>query len=114
MEDKRIEKMKELVARLNEASRAYYAEDREIMSNFDYDRLYDELEQLEKETGVTLSNSPTINIGYEAVEELPKERHESPMLSLGKTKSREELLAAGPACNIELEAGRIDGSIDLS
>lgn len=86
-----MERMKELVAQLNAASRAYYAEDREIMSNFDYDRLYDELEQLEKETGVTLSNSPTINIGYEAVEELPKERHESPMLSLGKTKSREEL-----------------------
>ncbi len=91
MEDKKMERMKELVAQLNAASRAYYAEDREIMSNFDYDRLYDELEQLEKETGVTLSNSPTINIGYEAVEELPKERHESPMLSLGKTKSREEL-----------------------
>ncbi len=86
-----MERMKELVAQLNAASKAYYAEDREIMSNFDYDRLYDELEQLEKETGVTLSNSPTINIGYEAVEELPKERHESPMLSLGKTKSREEL-----------------------
>lgn len=91
MEDKKMERMKELVAQLNAASKAYYAEDREIMSNFDYDRLYDELEQLEKETGVTLSNSPTINIGYEAVEELPKERHESPMLSLGKTKSREEL-----------------------
>lgn len=86
-----MERMKELVTQLNAASKAYYAEDREIMSNFDYDRLYDELEQLEKETGVTLSNSPTINIGYEAVEELPKERHESPMLSLGKTKSREEL-----------------------
>lgn len=91
MEDKKMERMKELVTQLNAASKAYYAEDREIMSNFDYDRLYDELEQLEKETGVTLSNSPTINIGYEAVEELPKERHESPMLSLGKTKSREEL-----------------------
>lgn len=91
MEDKRIEKMKELVGQLNEASKAYYAEDREIMSNFDYDRLYDELEKLEKETGVILSNSPTISVGYEAVDELPKERHESPMLSLGKTKSREEL-----------------------
>ena len=91
MEDKKIERMKELVLQLNEASKAYYAEDREIMSNFDYDRLYDELELLEKETGVTLSNSPTVNVGYEAVEELPKEQHESPMLSLGKTKSREEL-----------------------
>lgn len=91
MEDKKRERMKELVAQLNAASKAYYAEDREIMSNYDYDKLYDELELLEKESGVILSNSPTINIGYEAVEELPKERHESPMLSLGKTKSREEL-----------------------
>ncbi len=84
-------RMKELVAILKEASRAYYAEDREIMSNFEYDKLYDELERLEAETGVVLSDSPTINVGYESVEELPKERHVKPMLSLGKTKSREEL-----------------------
>ncbi len=84
-------KMKELVELLNRASKAYYAQDIEIMSNREYDELYDELELLEKETGVILTNSPTVNVGYEAVDELPKERHESPMLSLGKTKNREEL-----------------------
>lgn len=83
--------MKELVTLLNQASEAYYAKDSEIMSNYEYDRLYDELTELEKETGVILSNSPTIQVGYEAVDDLPKERHERPMLSLGKTKSREEL-----------------------
>ena len=87
----KAERVKELVQKLKEASKAYYAEDREIMSNREYDALYDELERLEKETGIVLSDSPTVNVGYEAVEELPKERHESPMLSLGKTKSREEL-----------------------
>ncbi len=71
--------------------KAYYAEDREIMSNLEYDRLYDELVALEEKTGVVLAASPTQSVGYEAVDELPKERHESPMLSLGKTKSREEL-----------------------
>ena len=85
------ERIKYLVEILNRASKAYYAEDREIMSNFEYDSLYDELQKLEQETGIVLSNSPTVNVGYEAVDELPKERHESPMLSLGKTKSREEL-----------------------
>ena len=80
-----------MVEQLNAASESYYAKDREIMSNYEYDKLYDELVELEKETGVTLANSPTVNVGYEAVDELPKERHESPMLSLGKTKSREEL-----------------------
>ncbi len=84
-------RMKELVEQLNLASRAYYAQDMEIMSNREYDARYDELVLLEEETGVILTNSPTVNVGYEAVEELPKERHESPMLSLGKTKSREEL-----------------------
>ena len=84
-------RIKELVAVLNKASRAYYAEDREIMSNLEYDALYNELEALEKETGIVLANSPTVNVGYEAVDELPKERHETPMLSLDKTKSREEL-----------------------
>lgn len=91
METGKKERMQELVKTLNEASKAYYAEDREIMSNFEYDRLYEELEGLEKETGIVLSGSPTVSVGYESVEELPKERHESPMLSLGKTKSREEL-----------------------
>ena len=90
-QDKKTERIRELTQLLNKASSAYYAEDREIMSNYEYDRLYDELEALEKETGIVLSNSPTLHVGYEAVDELPKERHERPMLSLGKTKSREEL-----------------------
>lgn len=84
-------RMKELVDILNEASKAYYAKDEEIMSNFEYDALYDELVKLEEETGVTFAKSPTVNVGYEAVDELPKEAHEKPMLSLAKTKSREEL-----------------------
>ena len=84
-------RMKELVDKLNEASKAYYAKDEEIMSNFEYDALYDELVKLEEETGVTFANSPTVNVGYEAVDELPKETHEKPMLSLAKTKNREEL-----------------------
>ncbi|MCM1121279.1 MAG: NAD-dependent DNA ligase LigA [Eubacterium sp.] len=83
--------MKELVSVLNKASEAYYAHDEEIMSNFEYDRLYDELAELEERTSVIIANSPTMHVGYEAVEELPKERHERPMLSLAKTKSREEL-----------------------
>ncbi|MCR5418621.1 MAG: NAD-dependent DNA ligase LigA [Lachnospiraceae bacterium] len=83
--------MKQLIELLNRASKAYYAEDREIMSNFEYDRLYDELTALEEETGITLAGSPTVSVGFEAVEDLPKERHESPMLSLSKTKSRQEL-----------------------
>ena len=90
-QDKTAERIRELTQLLNKASLAYYAEDREIMSNYEYDRLYDELEALERETGIILSNSPTLHVGYEAVDELPKERHERPMLSLGKTKSREEL-----------------------
>ena len=91
MDDKTRNRMKELVSILNKASEAYYAQDTEIMSNFEYDRLYDELTRLEEITGVTLTDSPTVHVGYEAVEELPKERHERPMLSLAKTKSREEL-----------------------
>ena len=91
MKGTNINRMKELVSVLNRASKAYYAQDTEIMSNYEYDRLYDELTELEKRTGVILSNSPTVNVGYEAVNELPKEQHERPMLSLAKTKSREEL-----------------------
>ena len=91
MQSETMERIKYLVDTLNKASRAYYAEDREIMSNREYDALYDELQSLEQETGIVLTNSPTVNVGFEAVDELPKERHESPMLSLGKTKSREEL-----------------------
>lgn len=85
------ERMKELVEILNKAGKAYYAEDREIMSNREYDALYDELIGLEQETGIVLANSPTASVGYESVDELPKDRHETPMLSLDKTKSREEL-----------------------
>lgn len=87
----KTDRIKELTARLNEARKAYYAEDREILSDLEYDRLYDELEKLELETGVTLANSPTQEVGYEAVDELPKERHGTPMLSLDKTKDAEAL-----------------------
>ncbi len=86
-----MNRMRELIDILNRASKAYYAEDKEIISNFEYDKLYDELVALEKETGTVMSDSPTVNVGYEAVEELPKERHERPMLSLEKTKEPEEL-----------------------
>ena len=87
----RKDRMRELTAKLNEASKAYYAEDREIISNFEYDALYDELRKMEEETGIVLAGSPTMRVGYEAVEELPKESHERPMLSLDKTKDREAL-----------------------
>lgn len=89
--EKKMQQMKELVELLNRAGKAYYQEDREIMSNLEYDRLYDQLENLEKETGTVLANSPTVNVGYEVLEQLPKEEHESPMLSLDKTKDREVL-----------------------
>ena len=75
-------RMQELVELLNRARRAYEQEDTEIMSNYEYDRLYDELEGLERELGTTLASSPTVNVGYEVLSELPKERHEKPMLSL--------------------------------
>lgn len=80
------ERMQELVTLLNEAGKAYYQESREIMSNYEYDKLYDELVELEKESGIVLSGSPTVNVGYEVLGDLPKERHDSPMLSLDKTK----------------------------
>ena len=83
--------MQELVERLNKAAKAYYQDAEEIMSNYEYDKLYDELLKLEKELGITLSNSPTVNVGYEVLSELPKERHERPMLSLDKTKEIGEL-----------------------
>ena len=85
MEQKK-QRMQELVALLNQASKAYYQDADEIMSNFEYDKLYDELLALEAELGITMSNSPTVNVGYEVLSELPKERHEKPMLSLDKTK----------------------------
>ena len=90
MEEKK-KRMKELVDLLNRAGRAYYQEADEIMSNYEYDALYDELVRLEKETGTTLASSPTVHVGYEVLSELPKERHERPMLSLDKTKETEVL-----------------------
>ena len=84
--DDKMKHMRELVDLLNRARRAYEQDNKEIMSNFEYDRLYDELEALEKELGTTLAASPTVNVGYEVLSELPKERHERPMLSLDKTK----------------------------
>ena len=91
MNETSIKRMKELGKKLREASRAYYLEDREIMPNVEYDALYDELSTLEEETGIVLADSPTVNVGYEAVDQLPKEEHERPMLSLDKTKDREAL-----------------------
>ena len=91
MAEQKLERLKYLTDILNKAAKAYYAQDAEIMSNFEYDKLYDELVALEAETGVTLANSPTVKVGYEAVDELPKEAHETPMLSLDKTKDREVL-----------------------
>ena len=91
--DVKTARMKELIETLRSASRAYYQESREIMSNFEYDRLYDELLALEKETGTILSGSPTQQVGYDLVSELPRERHARPMLSLDKTKSVEDLVA---------------------
>ena len=87
----KIDRIKELIPILNEAAKAYYQESREIMSNLEYDALYDELTALEQETGIVYGNSPTIRVGYELLSELPKEAHESPMLSLDKTKDREAL-----------------------
>ncbi|MDO5139869.1 MAG: NAD-dependent DNA ligase LigA [Eubacteriales bacterium] len=88
----KINRIKELTDLLNLASRVYYQEGREIMPNIDYDKYYDELLDLEKETGFRLANSPSQNVGYEIISELPKERHEKPMLSLDKTKSADELI----------------------
>lgn len=88
-----MDRMRELVDKLNEAARAYYVDGVEIMPNIEYDRLYDELIALEEETGIRLSDSPTIHVGYEVLSELPKERHIAPMLSLDKTKSVDELAA---------------------
>ncbi|MCR5791733.1 MAG: NAD-dependent DNA ligase LigA [Lachnospiraceae bacterium] len=87
----KMERLKELTTLLNEASKAYYMNATEIMSNLEYDRLYDELVALEKELNITLAASPTVNVGYEVVSELPKETHPEPMLSLDKTKDREAL-----------------------
>lgn len=90
-EQEKKDRIIELASFLNEAARKYEQEDTEIISNFEYDRLYDELKALEEETGIILSGSPTQKVGYEVLSNLPKETHPSPMLSLNKTKSREEL-----------------------
>ncbi len=89
--DDKMKRMQELVTLLNQAGKAYYQDAEEIMSDYQYDALYDELTELEKELGVTLAGSPTVHVGYEALSELPKERHESAMLSLDKTKDTEGL-----------------------
>lgn len=93
----KMDRMKELAEILKNASRAYYQANNEVMSNLEYDRLYEELQALEQETGIVLAGSPTVTVGYEAQDSLPKERHETPMLSLDKTKERAELVSfAGP------------------
>lgn len=91
--EKNQKRMDELIEILNEAAKAYYQDAKENMSNFEYDKLYDELVVLEKDLGITRSNSPTVNVGYEVLSELPKEQHDSPMLSLDKTKEVEALAA---------------------
>src|SRR5665648_693742 len=83
----RLIRIKELVTQLNKAGEAYYQENKEIMPNIEYDKLYDELVSLEEETGIILSNSPTAHVGYEIMSNLPKEKQEFPMLSLDKTKN---------------------------
>ncbi len=103
-----IERMRELSQKLAEASKAYYQEDREIMSNYEYDALYDELQRLEEESGVVLAGSPTVTVGYEALESLPKERHDAPMLSLGKTKERSELVSFADSHDV-LISWKLDG-----
>lgn len=92
MQDK-LKEIREKTELLNQAAKAYYQESREIMSNLEYDRLYDELAQLERETGIVLATSPTVNVGYEVLSDLPKERHPSTMLSLDKTKDTGQLAA---------------------
>lgn len=87
----KLERMKELIAELNKAARIYYQGQDEIMTNFEYDKKYDELVSLEEETGIIMGNSPTVKVGYETLSELPKEAHVAPMLSLGKTKEVSEL-----------------------
>lgn len=106
--DRKLSRMKELIDILNEAGRAYYSTNQEIMTNYEYDKLYDELMALEKETGIVNTNSPTVNVGYESVSELPKEKHESPMLSLDKTK---EISALESFANIQksLLSWKMDG-----
>ena len=88
-----LDRMKELIHTLNEAGKAYYQQNKEVMSNLEYDKMYDELLELEKKTNTVLSNSPTIHVGYELMTALEKEAHPSPMLSLDKTKEPDQLAA---------------------
>lgn len=104
----RSDRIKELVDTLNKAAKVYYSGTDEIMSNLEYDRLYDELKTLEDETGIVLAGSPTHKVGYETLSELPKEEHERPMLSLDKTKSVEEL-AAFAGMHKSLLSWKLDG-----
>ncbi len=104
----RSDRIKELVDTLNKAAKVYYSGTDEIMSNLEYDRLYDELKALEDETGIVLAGSPTHQVGYETLSELPKEEHERPMLSLDKTKSVEEL-AAFAGTHKSLLSWKLDG-----
>ena len=104
----RLDRIKELVDTLNKAAKVYYSGTDEIMSNLEYDRLYDELKTLEDETGIVLAGSPTHKVGYETLSELPKEEHERPMLSLDKTKSVEEL-AAFAGTHKALLSWKLDG-----
>ena len=93
MQNVLMTRMKELVVTLNQAARVYYQGQGEIMSNYEYDKMYDELVELEKKTGVVLSASPTVHVGYETLSELEKEPHVAPMLSLGKTKEVSDLVS---------------------
>lgn len=102
------DRIKELVNKLNEAAKVYYSGTDEIMSNYEYDKLYDELMALEKDTGIVLAGSPTNRVGYETLSELPKEEHEKPMLSLDKTKSIDEL-AAFAGAHTSLLSWKLDG-----
>lgn len=88
---KELDRIRELTEQLNNAARVYYQGQDEIMTNYEYDKLYDELVALEEKTGIVMANSPTANVGYETLSELPKEPHVAPMLSLGKTKETGEL-----------------------
>lgn len=106
--EQKINRIKELTEILNEAAKAYYSESKELMTNFEYDKLYDELEALEKETGVVLANSPTQRVGYEVLSSLPKEAHAAPMLSLDKTKDR-EALASFAGNHKSLLSWKLDG-----
>lgn len=115
-EQKEMNHMRELVELLNRARRSYEQENTEIMSNYEYDKLYDELLELEEKLGTRMANSPTVNVGYEVLSELPKERHESPMLSLDKNErcGKTEGILRRPKSIDLLETGWTYGCSDLS